>query len=173
MKDSAKKLAIAAMLAAVAVVLLCASSFIPTGRAAFAAVAGLVSAAALIECGMLHSVLCFAVSALLGIILTPDRTAAIMYAVFLGYYPIVKGIIEKKSGSRLIEWVLKLAAFNAALALLWFVYKFGFTEFNIKIKGILIPAAVVAADVVFIIYDIGLSKLIYFYITRVSSRIKR
>ena len=173
MKKSVKKLALAAMLAAVAVVLLCTSSLFPTGRAAFAAVAGLASAAALIECGLLHAVLCFAASALLGLILAPDRTSAIMFAVFLGYYPVLKGIIEKKAGRRLTEWVFKLAAFNVALALMWLIYRLGFTGFDIKIKGILIPLAVAGVNAVFVIYDIALSKLIFIYITRISSRLNR
>lgn len=66
--------------------------------------------------------LCWAASALLGLFLLPDKGVALLYLIFLGLYPVVKNNIE---GLRRLplEWLCKLACFNAALSLFWFALR--------------------------------------------------
>ena len=172
MQKSTKKLSVSALAAAIAVALLCISAVMPTGKLAFAAVAGIGTAAVLIECGAVWSLLCFASAALLGALLAPDKASAAMYIVFFGYYPLVKGLIEKKRFPIALEWVLKLLVFNAAFALIFAMWKLGFVQVGFE-KGYAIPILVAAGNFLFAVYDYGFSKLIGFYIRRVSRHIKK
>lgn len=167
-----KKLTLTAMFSAIAVVILIIASFIPTSQLALAAVAGICISAVVIENGLVYGLMGFAASSIIGIVVTSDKMPAAFYLLFFGYYPLIKAVIEKYSKKRVIEWVLKLLVFNVALTLLWAGVAIGIVGFEVAGKY-LIPLSYVGGNIVFVIYDIGFSKLIFLYITRISSRIKR
>lgn len=54
--------------------------------------------------------------AILSLLLSPDKEAASMF-LFLGYYPMIKPILEKSK----LQWMLKVLLFNAAVLLMYFV----------------------------------------------------
>ena len=156
------------MLAVLAVILLYISSLLPTMRIALAVIAGLATAVALIECGFLHATLLYVTVSVLGLLILPVKGTAILYALFFGYYPILKSLAERPH-SRVIEWLLKLAILNIALTAAWLLYMHGFLD------GITLPAVAVyvlyaACNVVFVLYDIGFSKLISVYFVRIKRR---
>lgn len=53
---------------------------------------------------------------ILSLLLSPDKEAASMF-LFLGYYPILKPIMEKTR----IRWLLKAILFNTAILLMYYV----------------------------------------------------
>jgi hypothetical protein len=83
----------------------------------------------------------------------------LLYLLFLGLYPVVKSRIE--SAGRLgLEWCCKLAFFNAALTVVWFLARaVVLPALHPHLHGGL-PALYGAGNLVFICYDIGLSRLI-------------
>ncbi len=171
MKKSTKRITLSALFAALAVVFLYFSSIIPSGRIAVTAIAGLFTAAAVIESGVWSGLLCFIASALLGFFIIPDKGNVAVYILFFGYYPVVKSFIERQK-SRVIEWTLKILVLNAAVSLLIIGYTTGFIAFNIETKYTY-PLIYLVCNAAFVIYDLGLSKLICFYISRISYRINR
>ena len=56
----------------------------------------------------------YVVSSVLGLLVSPLIGNILVYILFFGYYPIVKGIMERIK-LRPVEWVLKILVFNAAL----------------------------------------------------------
>ena len=89
--------------------------------------------------------------------------------MFFGYYPIIKSFAERTK-NRYIEWIIKIIVSAAAISIIWFVFRnMLFSESVLKINSIIV---IVAALVVLVIYDIGLSKLIAFYISAISSKRK-
>lgn len=54
--------------------------------------------------------------AVLSLLLSPDKEAAAMF-LFIGYYPILKPILEKSK----LRWLLKALVFNAAVLLMYFI----------------------------------------------------
>ena len=83
----------------------------------------------------------------------------------------VKSLLERLP-SRVLEWVGKLVCCNIALAVLWFGLKALFLPF--------LPAALsqswmvfAAGNIGFVIYDIGFSKLIAFYVARVDRGLRK
>ena len=91
----------------------------------------------------------------------PDPPArqgvALLYLIFLGLYPVVKGAVE--SLRRLpLEWALKLAFFNLALTLCWSLFRELFLPRPARLADRQPARADGAGNVVFVLYDIGLSQ---------------
>ncbi len=158
------------MLAALQLVLLYFGTVMPSWKLALTALAGIINAAVLIECGVSSSVLSFvAVSALSAVIL-PQKSLAILYIVFFGYYPLLKSAAERIR-NRTLEWVAKLAVFNVACALCMAALRFGFIT-DISLPDVALVLLWLGLNVVFVIYDIGLTRLIALYIQRIHKTLK-
>ena len=115
--------------------------------------------------------LCWGAAGLLGLILLPDKGVALLFLLFLGLYPVVKGAIE--SLRRLpLEWALKLAFFNLALTLCWFLFRELFLPALPDWLTGSLPVLYGAGNVVFVIYDIGLSRLVGLLRARLSAHRK-
>ena len=173
---------LAALFAALCVVLLYIASIWPTGQLGLVAVASLFVAAGVIEggkSGIKVGLAVFVVSSFIGMLILPNRVAPLLFIIFFGYYPVLKSLLERIS-KNMLQWVLKLLVFNAALAIIWFALNDLFLGFmdSLPIVSEIDPqimsfaALVIAANIVFVIYDYGFTKLIWFYIQRVSSKIK-
>lgn len=158
------------MFAAAAAMLLYISSFLPTASIAVAAAAGLFCAAAVIECGLQYGFMCWAAASAVGFLIAADKTTALMFLLCLGLYPVLKGVIEKSAGKKL-GWALKLCYFNLVCGAVFAAYKLAFVAVPISEK-LPIPLLWLAANAVFIVYDIGLTKLISYYITVISPRLR-
>ena len=118
---SSRCLAASGVLAASALGPLWLACIAPTGQLGLIAAAGLFPMAASLFAGSTAGCLCWAAASLLGLILLPDKGVALLFAVFLGIYPVAKGKIE---ALRCLpkEYVWKLAFFNAALTFFWFCF---------------------------------------------------
>ena len=136
--------------------------------------------ALVVDFGKRAAWLCYGTIALLGLILLPNKEAALVYACFLGYYPILKSSVERIS-NRALEWVCKLAVFNLAVvsAYLLLIYAFGVTEVLDDFRlpgGISLQASLavllVAGNGVFVLYDYTLSGLIALYLQRIRPKLK-
>ena len=170
MRTKTKKLTIAAMLAALQLVLLYFGTVMPSWKLALTALAGIINAAVLIECGVGSSVLSFvAVSALSALIL-PQKSLALLYIAFFGYYPLLKSAAERIR-NRTLEWAAKLAVFNVACAICMAALRFGFIT-DISLPEVALVFLWLGLNVVFIIYDIGLTRLISLYIQRIHKTLK-
>ena len=168
MKGKTRNISVTALMIALTVVLLYIASVIPSGRIATVAVAGLITAAAVIECGIPSGCACFACSALLALVLLPQKSAAILYAIFLGYYPILKSVFERQK-NRYVEWILKIVLCNAALAAAYLLWRYGFLP-DITFEAWQTALIFVLGSICFVVYDIGFSRLAYYYTTRIHKK---
>ncbi len=165
MDKKTRKLTFAALLTALTVALLYIASVLPTSRIGVTAISGLLIAAAVIEYGIGAGLSCFAASAVLAAVIIPMKSVALLYALFFGSYPILKSLIERTK-NRAAEWALKLLVFNAALTVLYFLWRLGF------LAGIEPGAAVSAvfyaiSNVFFVLYDIAFTRLVQLYISKI------
>lgn len=170
MNAGTKKLTVAAMLAALQLVLLYLGSVMPSWKLAMAALAGILNTAVLIECGAARAILCYVAVCVLSVFILPQKLLAVLYTVFFGCYPLIKSAAERITG-RVPEWIVKLAVFNSACVICWLALRYGF------ITGIVLPDVAIVLlwlglNAVFVIYDIGLSKLIAFYMQRIHNKLK-
>lgn len=167
----AGKLALCAMLTALSLVVLTIATTAPSGRLGLTAVAGLFPAAAVVSYGLPAGLLCYAGTSLLALLLLADKTIALLYLLFLGLYPMVKGAVERLRRLPL-ELALKMGFFN----LMYTVVLRGFSGlmagyFFLADKAL--PVVYFAGNVVFLVYDFGFSKVIGFYRQRVEKVLRK
>lgn len=154
-----KEIARGGLLAAAAVALLyVGGTAISVGPAA-CLVAGVTSAVPLLKRARLKTaVTLYLAVAILSALLVPRKMVVAAYVLFCGLYPIVKFCVECYVPRRR-QMDLKLAYFNimlviaAALAIFVFLPQFSLSGFRLL-------AVWVAANIVFVIYDVALSRLI-------------
>mgnify|MGYP004655774209 FL=1 len=163
----ARQLALSAILAAFGVALLYLASFFPVLSLSLIAIAGLLPGVAVIECGVAAGAGTYAVACALALLLVPDKSCAILYALLFGCYPLIKYFAERLRP--VLAWAAKLAAVNALLALLFFAFRAVLLEFIPDHMMIFLTFLVF--NIVFILYDLCFSKLSVFYMARIHPHV--
>ncbi|MBE6546267.1 MAG: hypothetical protein E7668_02350 [Ruminococcaceae bacterium] len=164
-----RKLTTCAMLAALGVVLLYLGSMIEVADLSMAVLASLLCVFAVIEYGGSAPWLVFGVTGLLSLILIPQKTPAVFYLLFFGYYPILKEKLEKRP--RVISWVLKEVIFNIALVLILVLSRFLLMASDAQ-PILLYVIFAVLAEAIFPLYDIALTRLISLYLYKLRKRFR-
>ena len=168
MKVKTRKVTLSALFSALCFAALYVAAVWPTGLFGLVAFSSLFVAAAVVEMGAMSGVYVFIVSSALGMIILPDRAAPLLFIMFFGYYPIVKSLIERLR-SAVVRWILKLAVFNASLSVLWFLIRGVILGYSGSIPVAM--AVYLLGSAVFAVFDYGYSKVIWFYINRVSKAV--
>ncbi len=171
-KQQTKKLVVSAMLCALGVILLMLGSLIEVLDLSVSVLASLLCVWAVIEIGGIYPWMIWIVTSILSILLLPLKTPALFYALFAGYYPIVKEKLEKKLPP-VTTWILKLAVFHAALLLMYGVFRLFLPA---MLEGIVVGwfllGLYIAAIAVFVVYDYALTKLISGYLFKLRKYLK-
>ena len=173
MRKQTREVALAGLLAALAAVLLCLGGAVPLATYAAPVLASAVLLPAREECRPALARGCWAVSAALGLLLAPDREAALLYA-FLGWYPLCKPALDAlrprplRLGAKLLVCV---AAVGAMYGLLLFVFRLDAVvrEFAATSPALLWATAALGL-VVFLVYDLALERLAQYYKRRRARR---
>lgn len=170
-RGGAGRTALVGLLTGLSLICLYLAFLAPSGKLGVVALAGIFPAGAVVSANLAAGFFCYAATGILGLLLIPAKSVALLYLIFFGLWPMVKSLLERLP-SRSLEWVGKLACCNLGLAVLWFGLKALFLPF--------LPAALgqtwmvfVAGNVCFVIYDVGFSKLIAFYAARVDRVLRK
>lgn len=154
------------MLTALGVVLLTLGSVFQTIDLTMAAIASLCVVLAMIELGGKEALLIYLATALLALLIVPQKLIAAEYALFAGLYPLIKSLAERLG--RVLSWVIKLIFANLSLTLLILASKL---LFSLPVEsGWLLAATYVLVNVTVVVFDIALTKLITFYYIRLQAR---
>lgn len=174
------KIALGGIIAALSVVLMMLTA-IPSMTFVLPAIAGVLLMIMVIEVSKGWAFMVFAAVGLISVFIVPDRMATVMYILFFGYYPILKALMESKL-PRIAEWILKFVVFNASIVAAYFLLTFvmGTPMLDLEFwmekgipMGVIIAAALVFADFVFVVYDLALSKLVDMYLRYWRKHFKR
>lgn len=168
-----KKITLCGIISALAVVVMMAGYF-PYLTYAIPAIAGLLMIVPLIEAGVSWAFGSYIVTSIITMLFGETETK-ILFVIIFGYYPILKSLIERIN-KNLIEWILKLLVFNTAAVTSYFIMSFifsiSFDDFGILGEyGAYIFLAI--CNVVFVIYDIGISRAASFYIFILHDKVKK
>lgn len=161
------------MMAALATVFMLLSYF-PYMTYAIPAVSGLFIMAAVIEINKRWAFMSYTASAVL-VFLLGDPESKFLYIFFFGYYPIAKSLIEKLNKG-VFEWIIKFAVFNASVLSVYLIFA-NFFGFSMEDFGELgrygAYILLLLGNIVFVVYDIAVSRMALFYIYRLHSKIKK
>lgn len=170
----AAKTALGAMATALSVVLL-----IPTALdllyIALPAAAGIIVLFCVIELSKGWAFGVYAATSLISVLVVPNKEAVVLYILFFGYYPILKGLIEGKIKNRVLEYVIKVLIFNVAVFSAEFVFfkimNIPLTEFLDVEEGSLLskyilPILFAIANVMFFFLDYLYTASATLYISR-------
>ncbi|MDR0531912.1 MAG: hypothetical protein LBG83_07610 [Oscillospiraceae bacterium] len=176
MNTKIKRLALCGVFAGLTLALMWIGSFVPSMEYALPAIAGLPALLLVLEAGRPWALAVYAAAAALCLLLLPEKSAALFYAAFFGYYPVLKSFLEEKLPPWL-EWPLKFAVFNATAI---FAYWLGTKLFGVALddfgetfgkyaKGILLAMA----NLSFWLYDyMILSSFITLYRRRWRKKLR-
>lgn len=149
-------------------------SYFPYFTYAVPAITGLLTMMLVIEINVKWAFVAYiAASVLIFIFAEPE--SKLMYICLFGYYPIVKSLIERIN-KPVIEWVLKLAVFNAAAIMIYAVFA-GIFGVSIEDFGTLGKYGAYIflglANAVFVLYDITVSRISGTYMYQIHSKLQK
>ena len=173
-----KRVAVCGMMIALGVIILYMGSLIEVLDISMAAIASLLCIIAVIEYGKAYAWMVYGGTALVAMLLLPEKFTPSLYALIIGYYPILKELIErigkrsifKKRLFVALRWAIKLVFFNVALLAfaLVAIYLLALPETEEWLQITMF----VLCNVTFVIYDVALTGLISTYIFRIRVRLR-
>lgn len=174
-KNRAFAVTFCGMMAALGVVLMLAGSVLAVLTYAAPLLASICLIPVLAEFGSGRAWLCYIVSAVLCVLLCPDKELAFFY-VFLGYYPIVRPYFMRIS-SRLARVPAKLVFFAVIVGLLYlflcFVLRLDAVLKEMGEAGALMNALFfIGLTACLMIYDVALGTAEQFYMKRIRPKLR-
>ncbi|MBQ8203450.1 MAG: hypothetical protein IJZ75_04135 [Clostridia bacterium] len=167
------KITLSAVCAALSAVFML-TGYFPYLTYAIPAIAGLFIMIAYIEVGLKYSIGAYITSAAL-VLITAEPETKILYICLFGFYPIVKALVERLNKIP-IEWIIKLSVFNACIVV---YYKLSVSLLGISYEdmGVIGEYGIyilwIAANAVFVLYDIAVSRMSMFYMARLHPKISK
>lgn len=158
-KTPAGQMALGGVLGALAVVIMSLGTLIPVMTYVCPMACALLLEVVRFTCGQRVAWAWYGAVAILGLLLSPDKEAAALYA-FIGYYPIVK---PKMDGKKL-SWLYKGVLFNGCIVLMYFFLlrilgMEALAEEFRELGGIMLLVLLLLGNVTFFLLDRLLSKL--------------
>ena len=115
-RNSAQKIALGGLMAALAIVIMCLGGLIPFATFVCPMLCCMITKLVLSMCGKRIAWAWYGAVAILSVLMAPDKEAAAVF-VFLGYYPIVKPWMDKLK----LSWLWKGLLFNCAILLMYWL----------------------------------------------------
>lgn len=164
------KIALCGVMAALSVAVMFCTGLLPTATIALPGLAGCFLIPVVAELGFRWGFGTYAVCGVLSFLLVPDREAALFYLLFLGYYPVLYGVLAKIK-NKAARWAIKLLLVNAAAGL---EVALSFFLLHIPVEtGGLMAAVWLGLNAVFFLYDMAVRQLIDLYFAKLRPRLQK
>ena len=164
------KVALTSMMAALSLIMLYFGVLFQTGRLAFYFLSAIFVMPMLIEKQPAMAALHYVVVTGLGLLIVPDLTMMLPYALLFGHYAIGKFYIEKMR-DKTVAYIVKLLYFDICMAVIYLVAK------DILLTGFLenmpIWLLVILVQVAFVVFDFLFSKVTRFYVDNIRQKLVR
>lgn len=162
-KKISYKVSLGGIISALCLVMMFLTAVIPPLNITLPLFAGMLISVVAIEISPSWALVTYVVVSVLSFFLTPDKEAAIFFAVLFGYYPILKDVTEKIN-FKLFQWIIKIIIFNAAIVIIYqltvkllgtvdLIEEFGF------MKQYMLPALLLIFNFILILYDVTLGMV--------------
>lgn len=172
--NNTKKIALTGLMCALGAVIMMMGGLMPLATFACPLAAGLVLIPIFVECGGKLAWGAYIAVAALGLMLCPDKEAALLFA-FLGHYPVLKWRIDQLR-SRALRIGAKLAIFNACVlamyALIIFVFRMEMIIAEYREMGIALTAVtLLLGNVCMLMYDRMILVFTYLYVNKFRNKL--
>ncbi len=175
MKNSAK-VALGGIITALSLVTMLLTAVIPYLQYALPAIAGALLVLMVIEINKKWAFMTYVSVSILSVLILTDKETAMMYIAYFGWYPILKPVLESRIKTTPVCFLVKIIISNAAFILgyLIVVKVFGIPidEFQSAQKWVL-PLFLAAANLMFVLYDICITKLVEAYLLRWQKKFRK
>ncbi|MBR1864624.1 MAG: hypothetical protein IJ806_11125 [Ruminococcus sp.] len=174
---TAFRVALGGICTAVCLLLMFCSTFLPVMSYTAAIFSGFLMVVMIVEADMTYAVVTYFAVSLLSVFITPNYEASLLFIMFMGYYPMVKFVLDR-SLRTLPRRVIKFLMFNAAVTLYYNVFKYFFTSVDM-LEGMemfgryALLVLWLLAQVCFVTSDFALTALTEMYITWFRRKILR
>ena len=163
------RIVVTGVLVALSVIILYLGCAIEVLDLTMSAIVSLLVVVIVIEMGYKYAWFAYLATAILSLILLPQKTPAIFYTCFMGFYPIIKSHVERFN-SAVVRWTIKLVTGNVALVAMFLLIRYFVPdEFE---TGIMLITTYILGLAAFVMYDVALTKLISLYFARIRDRVK-
>ncbi len=164
-----KRLALNGILGALAVICLLLANILPTNRISLYALSSFFISISIIENGIRAGWIFYAATCLLSFIVLPDKLGVVPYVIFFGLYGIVKFYIERLN-RLVLEYIIKFVYFNVCVGIAIAALN-GFFSYELSV-ALPIWLIIIAAEVVFFIYDYVYTLFINYYRNKLRAILK-
>lgn len=155
-----KKLTFCSMLAVLGVLSILLSNILTSNTVFFYLFSTVFCYIATEEYGIRYGLITYAAITLLGFLLSANKISMAAYALIVGYYPILKHLIEHKLIKKPLRWLVKLLGISVIAGIASAALS-PFLNLSASLY-LLYPMGLV----IFILYDIALEIAIKFYVVR-------
>ena len=161
------KVSLGGIVAALCLLLMFLTTVFPLLDMALPLFAGMLIMVVTVEVSISWAAATYVTVSLLSFFITPDKTAAVLFAAFFGFYPILKLLIEKKKLG-IFGWIIKSGVFLMSSVIIYklLISVFGtvdiIEEFGF-LKQYMLPVLLVGLVLIFLLYDytLGLINVCY------------
>ena len=103
-----------------------------------------------------------------------EKESALCYIFFFGYYPVLKAYIERIP-KKTLQWIVKILLFTVSFSLVIFlsVYVFGIPLDDMGGGIWYLVALFIGFEVMFVLYDIALTRVITLYLLKYRERFRK
>lgn len=168
MKKVSYKVSLGGIISALSIFFMFLTGFMPLLVYLVPALSGVMLLIVYVEINAKWAFFTYVSVAALCLFITPDKEAGLLYIMFLGYYPLLKMFINK-IGNSIFEWILKLTIYNIMIIAYYHIIIRIVTSTDLAEEigewgkyGSFIFLGL--TNVVFIIYDIAVSRLKDLYV---------
>lgn len=152
-----KKISFCALMSVLGILSVLAANIITTNTVFLFLLSTLFTYIATEEYGIKYGLLTFAVITLISFFVYTNKISIGIYAIVVGYYPVIKHIVEHFNVSAVLKWIIKVSMVLIVSLIAFFVFR--------QLVLFELPPIIifVAGIVIFVIYDIFLTMGIKFY----------
>ena len=174
---TAFRVALGGICAAVCLMLMFFSTFLPGLSYTIPVFAGVLMVVMIVETDIKWALATYCAVSLLCMFITPNIEASLLFILFMGYYPILQFWLADKK-NKVLVWTVKLVSFNLAIIIYYNLFKFLFTSVDMMegsefLGKFALPALWLEAEILFFVYDRFLSLIIDVYISWFRKKILR
>lgn len=169
------KITVCGTISALAVVLMLGTN-IPIMPYTVPALVGILFIVPAFELNLKWAFMCFSVTSVLSIVLPTEREALIMFIGLLGYYPVLKILIEHLK-IRILGILIKFLTFNIAVSVCFYL-TFKILGLNIFQNnrfevGVSVIIVYIIGNIAFAIFDLALTGIFNIYFSRFRKPIRK